>query len=362
MNASSDATIRRQRQYALHERTGWRRLATYESVLVLVLIAFFLVAALTVPYFDSRLTTIYLLQDATPVLIVALPMTMVIILGEIDLSVASVAGLSSVVCGELFHSGWSFPLAALVALLVGIACGLFNGFMIAYVGLPSLAMTIATMALFRGIAVGLLGINTVSGFPAEWTGEAQGAIGGSYVPNVALLLIVLSLVASFVLHRMLFGRNLFDIGRSSEASRFAGINARRIKLATFVATALFASLAGMYDTLRYDSVRSDNDTGLELLVIAAIVLGGVSIFGGRGKMLGVIASVLLIGTVSSALRLENVNANTINVIIGILLIVSVMLPRLSGVAARRFRRNRPEQPVATDSNLPRSNKESAFRS
>jgi rhamnose transport system permease protein len=303
------------------------------------------------PYFGDTLTLTYLLLDVTTILLIALPMTLVIITGEIDLSVASVVGLSSAVLGLLQEHGVGMAVSCVVVLLVGVACGLLNGFLVAYVGLPSLAVTIGTLALYRGIAVGLLGTTAVTSFPSGWSAQVTKVIASTGIPTVMIVFVVLAVGFGLLLHFSPFGRGIYDIGLSTEAAQFAGVNVRRTKAILFVLTGAVSALAGIYYTLRFSSARGDNATGLELQVIAAVLLGGVSIFGGRGKLPGVVAGVLLIGVISSALRLEGVTVNVINIIIGLLLVLSVLsssvLAAVSSVVARRSRRHRPSRTPAT---------------
>jgi rhamnose transport system permease protein len=293
-------------------------------------VAIWLYAMNNVLFFDGPLTITFLLQDMTPILLIALPMTLIIITGEIDLSVASVVGLSSVLVGVLHQDGWSIPAAGLAALVVGLLCGAVNGFLVAYVGLPSLAVTIGTLALYRGLAVGLLGTTAVTDFPEKWTTRAKANIGDTPYPQVVIIVLLLALAFAFLLHFTSFGRGVYDIGLNTEAAHFTGVNVRRTKLVLFMLAGVVSALAGIYYTLRFGSSRGDNATGLELKVIAAVLLGGVSIFGGRGRLHGVIAGVLLIGVISSALRLEQYTVNVINIIIGLLLVASVVSSSLFG--------------------------------
>ena len=331
------------RSYAAHEQPLWRRLLLTREVAVIALLAAVVVYSINnVPNFDGPLTLTFLLRDTMPVLLIALPMTLVIVTGEIDLSVASVVGLSSVLLGVLYEAGLPMTIAAIVALLAGVVCGAFNGFLVAYVGLPSLAVTIGTLALFRGLAVGLLGTKAVTDFPDRWTDLASSVIGDTGVPRSIILFVLLAAVFTVLLHFTPFGRGIYDIGLNKEAAHFTGVNVERTKFILFVLSGAVSALAGIYFTLRFGSARGDNATGLELQVIAAVLLGGVSIFGGRGRLHGVIAGVLLIGVISSALRLESVTVNVINIIIGLLLVASVISPSVlawvSGLAARRNRR------------------------
>ena len=337
------------RTYADYAQPLWKRLAlTRETAVIALLVAVVLYAMGNVDNFDGPLTLTYLLLDVTPILLIALPMTLVIVTGEIDLSVASIVGLSTVLVGVLHEGGFSIPAAAAVALLAGAACGALNGFLVAYVGLPSLAVTIGTLALYRGLAVGLLGTKAVTDFPERWTDLATAQIGETGVPQVVLLVLVLAAVFALLLHFSSFGRGIYDIGLNSEAARFTGVHVARTKLILFVLSGVVSALAGVYFVLRFGSARGDNATGLELQVIAAVLLGGVSIFGGRGRLHGVLAGVLLIGVVSSALRLEGITVNVINIIIGLLLVASVMSPSVlawvKGLATTARRNTRASGP------------------
>ncbi len=244
----------------------------------------------------------------------------------------------------------------MVCLLVGVVCGSVNGFLVAVLGLPSLAVTIGTLALFRGIAVGLLGTTAITSFPERWTGLAKAEIGGTGIPVVVLVFLVLAAVFAWLLHFSAFGRGVYDIGLNTEAAEFTGVPVRRTKFTLFVLSATVSALAGIYFTLRFTSARGDNATGLELQVIAAVLLGGVSIFGGRGKLHGVVAGVLLIGVLSSALRLLGVTVDVINIIIGLLLVASVMsssvLAWVSNVAARRHHRGARPSSAPTGAGTP----------
>lgn len=354
LNKSLDKTVETmnervdERTYASYARPlWWRVLLTREFAVIALLIAVYLYSTGNIANFDGPLTLYYLFLDLTPVLLIALPMTLVIITGEIDLSVASIMGLSSVLLGILHvDMGLSIPLAGLITLVVGLAAGALNGFLVAYVGLPSLAVTVGTLALYRGIAVGLLGTEAKTDFPDKWTDLVKERIvdGGSY-PLVIIPIAVLALAFVVLLHFTTFGRGVYEIGLNDEAARFTGVDVERTKLILFMLTGVVSALAGIYFTLRYGSARGDNAEGLELQVIAAVLLGGVSIFGGRGALHGVLAGVLLIGVLQSAFRLETISTNITNITIGLLLIASVIstsvLSWVSGLTSGRARRAAP---------------------
>lgn len=313
------------RTYQDYGQPAWRRwLINRESAIVVLLLLVLIYSSLMVPKFATPATLTYLLLDVAATLMIALAMTPIMITGDIDLSVGSMVGLSSVVFGVLFQAGWAIPLAMLAALVVGALGGALNGVLVTRIGLPALAVTIGTMALFRGIAVGLLGTTAVTSFPKEWTSLAKAKIPGTPIPLVMIVFLVLLVAFALMLHFSSFGRGVYAIGRSKDAAAFYGVNVARTRLILFIISGTVAALGGIYYTLRYGSARGDNATGLELQVIAAVVLGGVSVFGGRGALHGVIAGVLLIGSLSSALRLANVTADVINIITGVLLVVSVV--------------------------------------
>lgn len=328
------------------EKPLWRRiLVSRETGVVALLIIVVAYSMIAVRGFGQPITVNYLLLDVAPILLIALPMTLIMITGEIDLSVGSMVGLASVVTGAGVHAGLPFEVAALLALLVGVLGGAFNGFLVTVVGLPSLAVTIGTLALFRGLAVGLLGTTAVTDFPAAWTALAKAKIAGTTIPYIMVPFLILLVIFVIVLQFTPFGRGIYAIGLSKEAARFSGVHVERTKFLLFVLAGLVSAFAGIYYTLRFGSARGDNATGLELQVIAAVVLGGVSVFGGRGQLYGVVAAVLLIGVLSSALRLANVTSDVINVITGALLVLSVVGASL--LAWLQKRRQRPTLPART---------------
>ncbi|UPK75488.1 ABC transporter permease [Nocardioidaceae bacterium SCSIO 66511] len=333
-----------ERTYADYSRPLlWRVLLTREFAVIALLVIVYFYAYGNVANFDGPLTLYYLFLDIAPILLIALPMTLVIITGEIDLSVASIMGLTSVMLGIFYHD-FDLPMivAFVLAIAVGTLCGAFNGFLVAYVGLPSLAVTIGSLALFRGIAVGLLGTEAITDFDEKWTDLATERIGGdSSYPVILIAFVVLAIAFAILLHFSTFGRGVYEIGLNDQAARFTGVNVERTKFWLFLLAGAVSAFAGVFYTLRYGSARGDNAEYYELQVIAAVLLGGVSIFGGRGALHGVIAGVLLIGVVSSAMRLENVSTNFTNIVIGGLLVLSVisgsLLSWVSGLRARRSR-------------------------
>ena len=335
------------RTYAEFGRPLWRRaLFNREMAIIALLLAVVVAASVMVPKFATPVTLGYLLFDVTPILLIALAMAPVMITGDIDLSVGSMVGLSSVTLGLGTQMGLSVPVAGLIALLVGALGGLVNGLLVTRIGLPALAVTIGTLALYRGIAVGLLGTTAITQFDRWWTTLVKSKIGGTGIPTVMIVFVLLLAAFAIMLHFTPFGRGVFSIGLSKDAAVFSGVDAERTRLLLFVLSGLMAALAGIYYALYYNSARGDNATGMELQVIAAVVLGGVSVFGGRGALHGVVAGVLLIGVLSKALQLVNVTSDVVSIITGVLLVLSVIAGSvLSWIQAKRLRPAAP--PVKT---------------
>ncbi|MET8993206.1 ABC transporter permease [Nonomuraea wenchangensis] len=318
---------------------------SWDMALLIALVLVVVVGAISVEGVASPRFWRFVTLEVIPIALIALPMTLVVITGEIDLSVASILGLTCTVIGQLWLWGISsLPVLIVVALLLGALLGAVNGVFVTAFGLPSLAVTIGTLALYRGLAYVVLGDRAVADYPPEWTTGAIAAIPGLTIPWVIIVVAVLALMFGLVLHATPVGRGLYAIGNNAEAARFTGIAVARTKFWLFVATGAMSALAGVFWTLRYASARADNGSGLELAVVAAVLLGGVSIFGGRGRLLGVIAAVVLLGTLRNALQLAYVPANSLTIITGSLLIVSVVGPNVAGMLRERFGRRRSVTP------------------
>jgi rhamnose transport system permease protein len=305
-------------------RLGFLR--SWDTAIIIAVLLSIAVASATVTGFASPRNTGFLLIDLIPILLLALPMTLIILTGEIDLSVASVAGFVSCVFGSLWGAGLSLEVIIPLCIVLGAVSGAVNGILVSVLGLPSLAVTIGTLALYRGLAFVVLGDQAVTSFPRAVTSGLQAKIGASGIPVWIIPVIILAIIFGVVLHFTGFGRSLFAIGYSEEAARFAGIRVAQTKFWLFIISGAVAALVGIWWTLRYGSARGDNATGLELSVIAAVLLGGVSIFGGKGSLPGVIAGVVLLGILRNALQLARVPEDTLSMLTGGLLILAVVAP------------------------------------
>ncbi|GAA3713048.1 ABC transporter permease [Streptomyces tremellae] len=322
----------------------------WDTAVVVLLVAVFLVGLGTTSGFTGSGNLAFAFNDISEVALIALPMTLLVVAGEIDLSVGSMLGLSSALAGALWNAGWAFEAIVPLVLVVGVLGGLLNGWLVTRVGLPSLAVTIGTLALYRGLASVVLGSDAVTGFPqkyADWTANTT-TVPGTFLTYPVVLFVVLAAVTAFVLHSTSFGRALFAIGAQEEAAFFAGIRVKRYKLLLFVLTGLLSAFAGIVFTLRYGSARADNGTGYELLVISAILLGGIDFDGGKGTLAGAVAGTLLVGVLRNLLTLNDVPNEVQTVVTGLLLVASVLTPRVIGaVTERRQRRAATLRTAAT---------------
>ena len=323
---------------APHRLGGLRR---WETLLVIVFIALIAWGAARSSFFldgsNFTIATSTFMERA----LMALPMTLIIIAGEIDLSVASILGLSSAVLGVTHQAGVPLWLGVLLALLTGVICGLINGVLVTRFGLPSLVVTLGTLALFRGLAYVILGGPqgqiAVSNYPPEFTAFGFGTIPGTVIPWSMALFIPMVIGFIILLHRSWVGRQIFTIGLNQDTARFSAVRVARLKLSLFVLSGFIAALAGVLYTSRISSSRADNAAGFELDVIAAVLLGGVSIFGGRGTMVGVLLSLAVVATLRNVLAITNVGPDIQNFAVGGLLILSVLGPNLvrRGLRQRR---------------------------
>ena len=285
--------------------------------------------------------------DFSEIALMALPLALVIISAEIDLSVASVLALSSATMASLWNAG--LPLEAIMPICLGVGalCGAFNGILVTRFGLPSLAVTIGTLALFRGLAYVVIGDESVTDFAALWTDRAFGNFAGTFIPNTIVLFAILAVAFGVLLHATPFGRSVYAIGANEEAAYFAGLRVKRIKLILFVLSGTVAALAGIVISLRNSTAAANVGQGFELTAITAVLLGGVSIFGGRGTLVGVALALFLLGAIQKALLLsESISSYWIQIVTGTLLVVSVLGPnvvRRAREARRRRSHQRPEE-------------------
>ena len=313
-------------------------LKSWEGFLLLVLVLLFIGNAMASPFFLTVNNQINLFQLSIEKVIVAVIMTLVIVNGEIDLSVASVMGFSACFFGWLFQNGVPAEWAIVFVLVAGAVLGAFNAFWIAWVGIPSLVVTLATMIAFRGFARVLVEDRGITDFPGWFDQMGQAAVLG---PLPLAMVIFFLLVALFyvVLQRSAFGRQVYFIGSNKDVAAYSGLNVRRIKATIFTLSGLIASLAGILFAARLGAVRGDVALGFELDIITIVLLGGVSIFGGSGTMVGTLLAILTVLNLRNGMALANTTGHIQTGVLGVLLILSVMVPNIREFIGKVFSPN-----------------------
>lgn len=268
--------------------------------------------------------------------LVALPMAYCLLLGEIDLSVGSSVVISATMLGVVFNNTGSMVLGIIAALVVGASCGALNGLiLIKFPELPAMIVTLGTMIMFRGFAERILGAESTGGMrQVEWFANLFDARVG-HVPYFFIFFCVLAFIFGFVMHRTTFGRRMYAIGANTQASIYAGVNVKRVRLTVFTLSGLICGLSGIYFASWTGSIRNNVGEGYELEAIAMCVLGGMSTSGGKGTFPGVVIAIFTVGLLNFGLRLVNVNPQTVRIIIGALLITVVTAQNVQRMFAAR---------------------------
>lgn len=310
-----------------------RALTSWEALLLVVAVVIFIANSLASPYFLDP----WNLSDAsfnfTEKAMIAFAMAMLIIAGDIDLSVASIIALCSTVMGVAMTAGASVPVLVLLGLGTGLLCGAFNGLLVAGMGLPSIVVTIGTMSLFRGISYIVLGDGAATGYPPGFAFFGQGYVWWVITFELALFA-GFAVIFGVLLHATSFGRVVYAIGNNVTAARFSGIRVDRVRFVLFLLTGVMSAIAAICLTSRLGSTRPSIATGFELEVVTMVVLGGVSILGGSGSIPGVVLAALIMGLLTFGLGLLNVPGIVMSIIIGALLIGVIALPRLWAMVRR----------------------------
>ena len=307
---------------------SWKRfMFQWEWMLVLMLIIVNVINISSSSNYANSTNIMNAMRDFLDKAIVVFPMALVIILGEIDISVASIMALSSVVMGMAYQARVPMGWAIVIALLVGTICGFINGIrLVKFPELSSMIVTLATQIIFRGIASILLQTNSVGGFPEWFNNLGWGKVGP--VPIILIFTIIEALFFVYLLHFTKFGRRTYAMGNSVMVSKFSGIKTNKIKLIIFMMAGLLAAVAAVFLASKMGSVRPDVAKGYELDIIAMVVLGGIASSGGKGKILGCILSILVIGFLRYGLGLVNISSQVIMIIVGTLLVIAVAITNL----------------------------------
>jgi rhamnose transport system permease protein len=313
--------------------SGERIFKSWESLLFVVMVAIFIVNSFASPYFLDPWNLSDATFNFTEKALVALAMALVIISGEIDLSVASIVAIASTMMGTALQYGAGPFELVLVGLATGLVCGAINGWLVTGLGLPSIVVTIGTMSLFRGLAYIILGDKAYTGYPSEFAWFGQGYVW--WVFSFELFLFVIMAVLFYILlQRTNFGRLVYTIGNNQTAALFSGVKVARVKFILFLLTGLMAGVAAVCLTSRLGSTRPSIATGLELEAITMVVLGGININGGSGKILGVVLAAVIMGLVTFGFGLLNVPGIVMSIFIGLLLILVIAIPVVLGKISR----------------------------
>lgn len=336
--SSKDAIVRR-----IPDRLGSplrARLFSWEMLLLAVAVAIFVANSFASPYFLDAWSLSDLTFNFTEKALIALPMALLIISGEIDLSVASIIALSSTLMGLAAQYGVGTPGLVGIGIATGLLCGAFNGLLVTRLGLPSIVVTIGTMSLFRGLSFIILGDGVFKGYPSSFGYFGQGYVFWVISFELALFLVAAALYY-FVLHRTSFGRRIYAIGNNHVAAQFSGLRVGRIKFLLFCLTGLMSGIAAVLLTSRLGSTRPAIAQGWELEVITMVVLGGVNILGGAGSIIGVVLAAFIMGLMTFGLGLLNVPGIVMSIFTGALLIIVIALP----ILFRRLRNARHAKPA-----------------
>ncbi|MBB4066210.1 ABC transporter permease [Gellertiella hungarica] len=306
---------------------GERLLRSWEALLLAVAVIIFAINVWSSPYFLDPWNLSDATFNFTEKGLIAFALALVIISGEIDLSVAAILALSSTLMGLAMSHGAGTPELVAIGLLTGLACGAVNGFLVSGLGLPSIVVTIGTMSLFRGIAFIILGDKAFTGYPSDFAWFGQGYV--FWVISFELVLFVLTAVVfAVLLHATSFGRTVYAIGNNPMAARFSGVRVERVKFILFLLTGLMSGLAAVCLTSRLGSTRPSIATGWELEAVTMVVLGGINILGGSGRIGGVVLAALIMGMVTFGFGLLNVPGIVMSIFVGLLLILVIAVPKL----------------------------------
>lgn len=310
-------------------------LLRWEAVLVLVLLLVNVFNTMSSPYYLSVTGLLDATRDFMDKSFIVFPMAMIILMGEIDISVGAAIALSSVIMGVAYNAGNGIPMVAalLLALLVGTACGLINGLLLTrFKELSPMIVTLSTMTIYRGIAYIILKDQAAGKFPSWFQKFGWGTVGP--VPYILIVFAILAVIFTIVLNKTKLGRRIYAIGSNRTASIFSGIKVDQIRILAYTLAGFMSGLTAIFLTSRMSSTRPNIGYMYELDIISMVVLGGISTSGGKGRLAGALISIFVIGYLKYGLGLNNISSQILMIVIGLLLIISVLTPNL----VARFKR------------------------
>lgn len=304
-------------------------LVSWEMVLVYILLLINVVLMAMKPnlYFASG-TIQSIIQSGMDVCPLVLGMILILMLGDIDVSAASTMIFASMATGLCMDAGMPAVVAVLAGILAGAACGAFNGFFVAYMGMPAVITTISTQMLFRGIVKIVLDVNVLKNFPSFYTVIGWRNVAG--IPIAMIVFFVMAAIFVFLLQKSKFGRKLYIIGNNATCAEYSGINVKLTKLIVFIIMGAMSGVASIFFVGRMGgSVSSTMGTGYEMTAIAICVLGGVSTNGGKGKVYGPVIATFIFAFLTYTLGLLDVDANSRKIVTGLILIIAVLIPNIN---------------------------------
>ncbi|EJZ19100.1 ABC transporter permease (plasmid) [Rhizobium sp. Pop5] len=309
-----------------------RIMSSWEVLLFCVAVLIFIFNSVASPYFLDAWNLSDATFNFTEKAMIAFAMALLVISGEIDLSVAAIIALASTAMGAAAQLGVGTPGLVLIGIGTGLLCGIFNGVLVSVLKLPSIVVTIGTMSLFRGISYIVLGDQAYGKYPTDFAYFGQGYVVWVFSFEFVLF-IVLAILFAILLHATNFGRQVYAIGNNDFAARFSGIPVERVKFILFLLTGIMSGVAAVCLTSRLGSTRPSIAQGWELEVVTMVVLGGISILGGSGTIGGVVIAAFVMGLVTFGLGLLNVPGIVMSIFIGLLLIITIAIP----IIARRIK-------------------------
>ena len=319
-----------------------KKIFRWESSLIVLLLLQIVVFGLLNPQFLNPRVLLGSINDFMPICIISLAVTFVLITGGMDIQAGSIVGLTSISVGVIWNDmGVSIWTACILGLIIGALCGLFSGFIVAYIGVQPMVVTLGGQFLFSGLAIVVTNLSTtesykgISGFPEAFTRIATGKLFG-IIPNQLIIFIIFAILCYIVLHKTKYGRKVFLCGVNSKAADYCGIKTKSVTMSTYVISGMFASVAGILLTAYLGTSKPDLGKELTLPIITAVVLGGTSNLGGSGGILGTVLAALVIGILRFGMSMSGVNTQYLDIPVGVLLIVTVAIrfamtnPKIAG--------------------------------
>jgi rhamnose transport system permease protein len=330
------------------------RVGRWEVILAGLVLATLAFAVSGTPGFMTAANVSNSLSVMSEKALMVLPLTLLIVAREIDISVASVGALAAVAAGVCLRAGAGVLTAVAVALVVGLVCGAVNGALVTVMGLPSLVVTLGTLALFRGLCYLLLGGTPVTEIPTALMTFGTASVPGTPLPYNMLPFLLLAPLTALLLHGLPTGRRILAVGGGPEVALYSGVRTQRLRFGLFVCSGVVCAIAGIISIGQTSQASPDTLLGYELDAIAVVFLGGVSVLGGRGRVSGVLWALTLITVLRSALLLHNVSAYAQGTAIGLLLILSLLVANIARALSQRLKNPPAPGPAAVPAHVPAS--------